>query len=610
VSGDERRRLLLAAAAAIAAVGAVVWVAHTSTPAPAGLSSGLRPGGPYERGQERADTESALGASAAPRTTRDETYVPPAPSADDQDLAEVPEGVVSVRVIGLPERTGVPGAEVRLLLETPESLALGWASLAAGSDVPPEVTDAEGRARLAWDAAEGSRRLVVCAPGYAVSEARLETAPRRGALVTLSRGLAIEGQVVTPAGSRVADVEIQALAVRRPRATFPEEDLVPMAGAERVRVKADGEGHFRIAGLSAGSYLVAPVSGGWLAVADRVPSSLQPMPGGEGVLAEAGANGVRLVVERHAAIVLRLLDLRTGEPIAATWSAATVRLPGQTEPVAWTSFASRRPWVPTASDTVRAREVATEGASWVQVAVPWDGTAREAEVELRAAGYLPARVASVPRPVSEDAVPVQVVPLEPDVAEGGCRLVLDCARESRGRSRPATRLLTLCRENDAARTHRAGCVHADGRIEFVDLPAGEFLAEVWDGWSRSTPVRVTLAVDKAAEAKAEFGPLTGAVFELREERGGRVFDADVLLIGTEGRDRGLPNRAAATALVPGESLVVPLEPGRHRYAVQKNGVGYDAGHFDVAAGTVVTVRARLGSIKRFDTGQRVAPRPR
>jgi hypothetical protein len=202
------------------------------------------------------------------------------------------------------------------------------------------------------------------------------------------------------------------------------------------------------------------------------------------------------------------------------------------------------------------------------------------------------------------------VTLEPDAPEGGCRLVLDCAREARGLRRPDVRVLTLCFPADLARASRAGRRLDGDRVEFRDLPPGEALAEVWDGWSRSVPVRVVLRPDRAAEARAEFGPLTGAVFDLRDERGARVFDADVLLVAPEGRDRALPDRAAATAMARGEAVVVPLEPGRYRYAVNKRGVGYDAGSFEVAAGAVATVRARLGPIQRFDPRRRGPSRPR
>jgi hypothetical protein len=243
----------------------------------------------------------------------------------------------------------------------------------------------------------------------------------------------------------------------------------------------------------------------------------------------------------------------------------------------------------------------------VRVSVPWDGVAREAEVDLRAAGYKPARVAAPllvgPRTIADDGMPMPVT-LEPEAAEGGCTLVVDCRREARGLLRPTTRMLTLCRPSDAVRTHRAGRLLAEDRVEFRDLPAGEVFAEVFDGWSRSAPVRVTLDPAHPAEARAEFSPLTGAVFELREESGARVFDADVLLVAPEGRDRALPDRAAATALVRGGALVIPLEPGRYRYAVNKQGVGYDAGTFVVEAGAVATVRARLGPIRRFDTRSR------
>lgn len=599
----DRRRTLLAAAVAVLAVLALFLVA---------FEHGSAPGTPDVRLAGRDESGDSLDAAGDARTPPDDRRAPPGPSADDEDLTETPIGFVAVRVIAQPERAPVPGAEVRLLVETAQSLELGWASLTEGADAPPAITGPDGRAQLAWGAADGPKRLVTVAPGFTVAEVRLEEPARRTVLIALQRGLAIEGRVVDATGSGVREVVVEGRAVRRPRSGLPTAESVPMTGGERVRAKADEEGRFRLEGLSPGSYRVSPASGGWLATADRVPSTAFPVPGYEGVLAEAGARDVRLVVARHAAIVLRLLDARTGEPIDAAWSTASVRLPGGAAVAAHASFIPRSPGLPAG---LRATEdAAGPSASRVRVTVPWDGSAREAAVDLRAAGYKPARTSATlfvsPDAGSAEVGPAQIVTLEPEASEGGCRLVLDCGREARGLLRPTTRMLTHCRPSDSVRTHRAGRLLDGDRVEFRDLPAGEGVVEVWDGWTRSKPVRVVLQPERAPEAKAEFGPLSGAVFELREERGGRVFDADVLLVAPEGHDHGLPDRTAATQLAPGLQVVVPLEPGRYRFAVNKIGVGYDAGTFEVAAGSVVTVRARLGPIRRFDTGQRVLPRPR
>ena len=75
-----------------------------------------------------------------------------------------------------------------------------------------------------------------------------------------------------------------------------------------------------------GSYLVAPVGEGWVASVDLPASTLNPLPGVEGVLAEAGARDVRLVVARFAYVAMQLVDARTTEPIDAPWATATLRV--------------------------------------------------------------------------------------------------------------------------------------------------------------------------------------------------------------------------------------------------------------------------------------------
>lgn len=523
--------------------------------------------------------------------------------------ADLPAGVLAVRVVAAPDAVPVAGAKVWLLRETADSLALGLASLAvsATEGVPPAATDAGGRVRIPWGSPEGQRRLVAEAPGLLAGELRLDAAVRHEVVLTLGRGLTLAGRVVDAVGAGVRDVVVEARSVRRPRLPTTEANAVPVPGAERARGTSDGEGRFEVAGLSPGSYLVAPVGEGWVSTLDLPASTLNPLPGVQGVLAEAGARDVRLVVARFADVALQLVDARTTEPIDAPWATATLRVPGRAEPVTWSSHAPQRALTDDdpAAGAVRPFDATMLPAALVRSRVPWDGRAAEVDVEVRAAGYKVARArvpltAPAPRAGSDPAGWHQVL-LEAEQPGEGCRLMLHTRRSLENTWRPSTRMLTLCRASDGTRVHRAGRLQVADQAEFRDLPAGEATLEVWDGLSHSLPVTVTLVPGTLVEAKVEFGPLTGVAFFLRDGQGRRVFDADMLLVAREGHERGLPDSATATRLEPGLRVVMPLEPGRYRYAVNKQGVGYDAGSFTVVAGGVAEVRARLGPIQRFDT---------
>jgi hypothetical protein len=533
-------------------------------PVPSDVS---RPDAPAREGHPRRAEEASVA-------------VPPPAGAGATPPADV-RGSLRVRVVSRADGTPLPGAEVWSLLETERSLAEGWALLASRLHDAPVLAGADGWAYVPWGEAEGLRRVVARAGGFAAAEERV--ASREVAVVlALAQGLAVSGRVVDARGAPVPHLPLEARAAARPRGA---EEL-PMPGGEVSRGESDGHGEFTLVGLAEGPCQVRPAPGsGWVAVVDLPSTTTRPHPGAAGALARAGSAGLVLVVEQASRTRLRLVDRRTGEAPAASHASVTFRPPP-----------------PAAALTVPFDDAA-------EADVLLRGALAGADVpfEVRARGYRTTRGTARTEPAG-DAEPsaATVVELEPEDPTARSRLVVDVRRELPVHVRPGQRVLTWCREVDAARTYLRGRDLGDGRAAFDGLPAGAGVGEVWDGVSRSLPFRAVLPDGGSAEAKAEFPTASGATFALRSQSGLRVYDADLLVVAPQGRLRGLPNLASATRLEAGGEVLLPLSPGVHRFAVQKRGVGYAAGTFVVEAGRVTGVVATLGSQEPYLAATRAA----
>lgn len=528
----------------------------------------------------------------------------PGPAAD-------PAANLRVRVVAREGRAPLPGAHAVLLLETQRSLEEGWASLAQALG-PVAVADAEGRATLAWGAVSGTRRVLAWGAGHGAVDVRLDAWIDQELTLALPTGLAIEGVVVDATGTPQPGLPVCAVAARKPLAPTPSSaapdaprsPALSEPGAERAEAVSDADGRFRLTGLSAGFYWLAVEDPTFRPRSDLPASTAAPWPGAAGVLVETGAKDARLVVVRVGVVVLDLVDAATEAPVGGAWATVDLLVPGEARMTTLTTYAP--PPRPAGDGTPDPRQGAPSWGSRTRfvATVPWDGRTLEIGVAVRADGYQPLAAQVHVRPPGPPPAAGDVLRLERALPAGGCRLVLDCARDTGPFERPATRLLTLCFPSDGRRVHLRGVPERgasgdDDRWRFDDLPAGEVTAEVYDGLSLSAPLSLTLTPGVAVEARVAFDPLSGAVFVLRDEKGRRVYDADRLLVAPAGRERALPDRAAVTRLVPGREVPLPLAPGEYRFAVSKAGVGYDAGTFRVAAGGTVRVEARLGSLRRF-----------
>lgn len=586
---------------------------------PAGPAGRDAEGRPLERGARPGDAPgvdlpSATGPAPAVAGSDAPATDPPAP----------PDGL-RVQVLSAADRKPVEGARVWLLRETESSLALGWASLAEPLLSEPSVTDDRGVVVLAWGDGEAPRRVVAQAPGLRCSEARAERAGTR-VVVLLEPGLAIEGRVEDLLGRPIADVEVVAEAARRPRgagAGRADAGRLPMRGAEAVRATSDSDGLVRLDGLSPGVYRIVPTAPGYVLTSDLPPSTPDPLPGGDGVLAQAGDRSVRIVLGRVRAIALHVVEDDRGQSVAAPWISVTVLPQGRGSVRTFASYArpARLPDALLGTGRPDAQPQALPGAdpAFLRTLVPADiePVDGQVEVEVRAPGYAtakarvplldPATLPPVPATAADDAGFTRVV-LAPAGPGGTAALRLACPRELHGVVRPATRLLTLCRLEDGLRVHRRGVLEPDGSALFHGLPAGVVAVSVYDGLSRSEPLRLELLAGATVEARAAFDPPSGVSVTLLDPVGQRVFDADLLVLAPVGRNRGLPDASWATRYVAEGALVVPLLPGTYRYAVNKRGVGYDAGTLEVPDGGVARLTARLGPLKRFMSGADRGPR--
>ena len=113
-----------------------------------------------------------------------------------------------------------------------------------------------------------------------------------------------------------------------------------------------------------------------------------------------------------------------------------------------------------------------------------------------------------------------------------------------------------------------------------------------DGLGWSLAATVVLPERGTVEASITYPPPTGIVLELVDERGTRVFDADVVLPESkDGRRSGAVTAAKYTAPRFDETgqfveTAIPLRPGRYSVLVKRSGFAWSSAPVEVAEGTL------------------------
>ena len=110
-------------------------------------------------------------------------------------------------------------------------------------------------------------------------------------------------------------------------------------------------------------------------------------------------------------------------------------------------------------------------------------------------------------------------------------------------------------------------------------------AALWSSWSLAAET-VHIGTETRSLA-VRFPPPTGVVFRLRDAKGRRLYDADVVLLLPPG-EAGGPNLDRLTALQAnqegGLDVAHAVPPGVYRYVVAKGGCGRSTGEVRVVSG--------------------------
>ncbi len=231
------------------------------------------------------------------------------------DVALAPGVAVAGEVLG-PDGKPAPG--VRVLIAA-DCLARGGGIEVPGRGVPAGATDAQGRFRVD-ELAPGPFHLLFLAEGLALAElaGRTERAGevQDGFVVRLDHGVEISGRISAEAGALPAELRVVARRAVKEESEAEGGDVegsaAPADAAEfearpRIALVA-ADGTFRVAGLRAGETYR-------LSVGQKRGDAWKPA-GSTGSREErAPAAGVEIVYKPETAILARVVDDATGQPL-------------------------------------------------------------------------------------------------------------------------------------------------------------------------------------------------------------------------------------------------------------------------------------------------------
>lgn len=425
------------------------------------------------------------------------------------------------------------------------------------------------------DLPDGKASIIASAAGYQTAYAPLDT-DRAVITMRLPRGLSVRGLVESAEGAILEDVQVRVEHVGLPKGPLARATPDKDAGATTT----GPDGNFHVSGLAAGSYRVRATAPGWM----QTQTPVVP----------AGADGVRVTLQRVVLVAVRLLHGPTDDPITATvFSARVVDADGGVI-ATFRSYASHPGAVSATRDGPPLSLIGPDAAPGRLVApIPTRWGNGPLVLHVEADGYT-SWSGPIARHTVQDVAQgqlddVRLVSLE---GEGATLLV-----EEKHGSVGGRRVLAICRHADRRRAHVRGMLDAEGHWRFVGVPPGRLSVRVFDGSRHSESVEVTAQPNGRHQTTVSYPPTTGVSVRMEAEGHGRLFDAEHVLIVPEGRTAGLPNLATltrfeSTPLGP-RTVIEPLHAGSYKYYVNKLGVGEARGRFEVRAGTVTELMVRL-----------------
>jgi len=519
------------------------------------------------------------------------------PSEPPPALTTRAKWVVSVRAQdgGAP----VPRAVVRLSRE-PVRDSLGIPTI--DDRIAEAATNDIGVAELEGPTTSGALGLYVSAPEFAPSATRLESG-RLDAVVTLSRGSAIEGRVLSSAGGVVSGARV----VARP-STEPSEaalEQLGVAALNRAEAVTADDGTFVVSGLAAkGEYALQVASDAWrLERADK-PFYAQSVP--------TGTVGVVLRVRSVAYARFRLVDEENGGPIASRFTTVVAAAEGgtavQVRLIDDREDATRAP--------ARLVALASTYANVYVLRVDADvASVKTIGVNFSVPEYKAAWGRIALRPLDEliDGGAADEIRLKRVDSSLRGAVEVDCARAAAaGLPRQAFRIMELSpngRPTDGIafdrgepHVYRGQRVRSDVWI-FENLPAGTWGVRASDGLSWSETESVVIRARETSRLVARWSAPTGIALRVFDVDGHRVVGAAITYKRTEdikvatSSGAMLNMKIAATAPLtvsapagetPGRVGVgwIELMPGRYEVSVGRSGFEISASTIDVVLGEV------------------------